>query len=287
MPLTVIPRRPSRTAVLTAVARALHREEPPPWVLDDPLALQLAGDEGAEVIRRFRAELATETLLSFTRWVCVRARLPEDIVETAFAKGVRQYVILGAGLDSFAYRRPALLDDLHVFEVDHPASQAWKRQRLEQMGVPPPSQLTYASIDFENQTLRQGLMSAGFDFAAPAVFSWIGVTMYLTIEAIRSTLGTIAAGAPGSQIVLTYNQPLSAIQGIGLELDSAIRGFATEGGEPFLSLFVPQEMEKLLRETGFVEIGHFGPEEAIRTYFPDRTDVRFGGAQRLILATVP
>src|SRR5207302_5918163 len=136
--LTVTPRRPSRTAVLTAVARALHREEPPPWVLDDPLAMGLAGEDGAEVAKRFRTELSNETLLSFTRWVCVRARLPEDIVETAFANGLRQYVILGAGLDSFAYRRTDLLTEFRVFEVDHPASQAWKRQRLKEMGVRPP-----------------------------------------------------------------------------------------------------------------------------------------------------
>src|SRR5207245_750495 len=122
-------RRPSRTAVLTAVARALHREEPPPWVLDDPLAMGLAGDDGPAVARRFRTELRTESLLSFTRWVCVRARLPEDIVEKAVEQGVEQYVILGAGLDSFAYRRSDLVSHLRVYEVDHPASQAWKRQR--------------------------------------------------------------------------------------------------------------------------------------------------------------
>ncbi|TME07980.1 MAG: class I SAM-dependent methyltransferase [Chloroflexi bacterium] len=284
--MTVTPRRPSRTAVLTAVARALHREEPPPWVLDDPLAMGLAGEDGAEVAKRFRTELSTETLLSFTRWVCVRARLPEDIVETAFANGLRQYVILGAGLDSFAYRRTDLLTELRVFEVDHPASQAWKRQRLKEMGVRPPPNLTYAPIDFEHQTLRRGLATAGFDFAAPAVFSWIGVTMYLTVEAIRATLATIATCAPGTRLVLTYNQPLSALHGIGLELDKAIRAFATEAGEPFLSLFVPKEIEALLTEMGFAEIMHFGPDEAIRTYFAGRSDVRFGGAQRLIVATV-
>jgi len=131
--LTVTPRRPSRTAVLTAIARALHREEPPPWVLDDPLAMGLAGDDGPVVARRFRTELSTESLLSFTRWVCVRARLPEDIVEKAVEQGVEQYVILGAGLDSFAYRRSDLVSHLRVYEVDHPASQAWKRQRLAEM----------------------------------------------------------------------------------------------------------------------------------------------------------
>jgi len=246
----------------------------------------LAGEDGADVAKRFRTELSTDTMLSFTRWVCVRARLPEDIVERAFGNGVRQYVILGAGLDSFAYRRTDLLTELRVFEVDHPASQAWKRQRLKEMGVRPPPNLTYAPIDFEHQTLRRGLATAGFDFAEPAVFSWIGVTMYLTVEAIRATLATIATCAPGTRIVLTYNQPLSALHGIGQELDKAIRAFATEAGEPFLSLFVPKEIEALLTEMGFAEIMHFGPEEAIRTYFPGRSDVRFGGAQRLIVASV-
>ena len=110
--------------------------------------------------------------------------------------------------------------------------------------------------------------------------------MYLTVEAIRSTLGTIATCAPGTRIVMTYNQPLSALHGIALELDSAIRTFATEAGEPFLSLFIPKEIEALLREIGFAEIMHFGPEEAVRTYFPGQADVRFGGAQRLITGTV-
>src|SRR5256886_3360098 len=272
--LTVTPSRPSRTAVLTAVARALHREEPPPWVLDDPLAMGLAGDDGPAVARRVRTELSPESLLSFTGWVCVRARLPEDIVEKSVEQGVEQYVILGAGLDSFAYRRSDLVSHLRVYEVDHPASQAWKRQRLAEMGVRPPANLTYAPIDFEHQTLRRGLTTAGFDFAAPAAFSWIGVTMYLTVEAIRSTLATIATCAPGTRIVMTYNQPLSALHGIALELDSAIRTFATEAGEPFLSLFIPQEIGAPLRESGVADIMDFGPEEAAPTSFSGRTEGR-------------
>ena len=104
--------------------------------------------------------------------------------------------------------------------------------------------------------------------------------MYLTVEAIRATLATIATCAPGTRIVLTYNQPLSALHGIGLELDKAIRAFATEAGEPFLSLFVPKEIEALLTEMGFAEIMHYGPDEAIRTYFAGRSGVRFGGLFR-------
>src|SRR4029079_12066623 len=123
-------REPSQSAILIAAARALHREEPPPLVLDDTLALPLAGDDATAMTERLRTTLPREALLAFSRWCCVRARLPEDVVEKAIDDGVGQYVILGAGLDSFGYRRPELLDRLRVFEVDHPASQAWKRQRL-------------------------------------------------------------------------------------------------------------------------------------------------------------
>jgi methyltransferase (TIGR00027 family) len=163
-----------------AVGRALHREEPTPTILDDYLALPLAGEEGPALIERLRAELPAQMLVALSRWACSRARLPEDIVERAVAEGIRQYVILGAGLDSFAYRRADLLDRLRVFEVDHPASQAWKQARLAELGIHHPTNLVFAPVDFETQTLRQGLEAAGFDFGAPAVFSWIGVTMYLT-----------------------------------------------------------------------------------------------------------
>src|SRR5687767_8803463 len=158
--MAVVRRGPSRTAVLTAAARALHREEPPPWVLDDQLALALSGEDGRLLAEQLRTELSPQALLGFARWCCVRARLPEDTVERALADGVRQYVILGAGLDSFAYRRGDLLDRLRVFEVDHPASQDWKRQRLDALGLARPPNLVFAPVDFERQTLRAGLEAA-------------------------------------------------------------------------------------------------------------------------------
>ena len=131
---------PSRTAALTAVARALHREEPPPWVLDDLLAFDLAGVNGEEVRDQLVERLRRPSLLPFIRWVCVRARLPEDVVEDAMLSGVRQYVVLGAGFDTFAYRRRDLMDrGLRVFEVDHPATQEWKRERLRELGIDLPS----------------------------------------------------------------------------------------------------------------------------------------------------
>ena len=202
---------PSRTAVMTAAARAFHREEPQPWVIDDYLALDLAGPEGPALLDRPRAEVPRPYLLALSRWVCVRARFPEDLVEQSIAGGVAQYVILGAGLDSFAYRRRDLLDRLRVFEVDHPATHAWKRQRLAELSMEPPTSLVFAPIDFERQTLREGLEQAGFDFAELAVFSWMGVTMYLTLDAINATLATLAQCRAGTRVVLTYNQPPAAL----------------------------------------------------------------------------
>jgi len=271
---------------MTAAARALHREEPPPWVLDDHLALGLAGDEGASITQRLRDELSAGELLTFSRWMCVRARLVEDVVERAVAGGTRQYVILGAGLDSFAYRRPDLLVRLRVFEVDHPSGQVWKRERLAELGVSLPANLVFAPVDFETQTLRAGLLEAGFDFAAGAVFSWIGVTMFLTLTAIEATLETVAACPPGSRIVLTYNPPLSALADQELAMQSRVSRLAGEMDEPFISLFTPAEAEALLHRCGFGEVEHFGPAEAIRTYFAGQPDVRLGVPQRVLIATV-
>lgn len=277
---------PSRTALLTAAARGLHREEPPPWVLDDWLALPLGGEEAVQMSQTLRHQLPGPALLAFTRWVCVRGRHTEEIVESAAAAGVSQYVILGAGLDSFAYRRHDLLTRVRVFEVDHPASQQWKRRRLGELGIDPPANLAYAPIDFERRALRDGLAAAGFDFAAGAVWSWIGVTMYLTIEAIRATLATIAMCLPGTRLVLSYNLPRTALNGLGLTLATTMRAIVSELGEPMISLFTPPEIEGLLRELGYDEVTHFGPDEAQARYFADRDDVHFGGVQRLVIATV-
>jgi methyltransferase (TIGR00027 family) len=282
----VIPKSPSKTAVMTAAARALHREEPPPWVLDDHLALGLAGDEGVSIAERLRDELSAEELLTFGRWMAVRARLVEDVVEQAVAAGTRQYAILGAGLDSFAYRRPDMLAQMRVFEVDHPASQAWKRERLAELGVRLPTNLVFAPIDFETETLRAGLLAAGFDFKEGTVFSWIGVTMFLTVAAIEATLETVGACPPESRIVLTYNPPLSTLKDQELAMQTRISRLAGEMGEPFISLFTPAEAEALLRRCGFGEVEHFGREEAIRTYFGGDPDVRLDVPQRLLVATV-
>jgi methyltransferase (TIGR00027 family) len=273
--------------VLTAVARAVHREEPLPWAIDDYLALPMAGQEGRALLDRLRAEVPRPHLLAFSRWMCVRARFTEDIVEQAAATGTSQYVILGAGLDSFAYRRGDLLRQLRVFEVDHPATQAWKRRRLAELGIQPPVGLVFAPVDFEHQTLQDALAQAGFDFGQLAVVSWVGVTMYLTLDAIHATLATLAGCRPGSRVVLTYNQPPAALTGSTAQIAATFAALAADLGEPFLSRFLPTGIAQLLHQHGFGQITDFGPDQARAAYFPVQADVEIAGAQRLIAATVP
>ena len=279
-------RSPSRTAILTAVARALYREQPPPLVFDDFLASGLAGEEGSPLRERLLTAIPQPLVLGFTRWVCIRSRFAEEVVDRAAALGADQYVILGAGLDSFAYRRADLMADLRVFEVDHPGSQAWKRQRLEELGVGIPDKLTFAPVDFEHQSLREGLEEAGFDFSRAAVFAWVGVTMYLTREAIDTTLGTIARCQPGSRLVLTYNQPDEVLDPFSIAVTRAFRAIATEMGEPFLSLFTRKEIHHLLSSHGLEVTEDFGPDEARAAYFGGRSGIEVAGAQRVVAATV-
>jgi methyltransferase (TIGR00027 family) len=272
--------------VLTAVARALCRQQPPPLIFDDALAAGLAGDDGQALSERIQTDVSRSQVLAFSRWVCVRARFTEDLVDQAMAAGVDQYVILGAGLDSFAYRRADVRDRLRVFEVDHPASQAWKRHRLDQLNVGVPGNLVFSPVDFESQTLRETLQDSGFEFARPAVISWIGVTMFLSLDAINRTLATLADCSPSTRVVLTYNQPREVLDDFSLRVTSALSAIAAEMGEPFVSLFVPDEIDNLLRGHGFGEIVHFGPQEARVAYFGGRDDVEIPGAQRLVVGTV-
>ena len=272
--------------MLSAAARALHREEPQPWVLDDRLALLLAGEAGTSMLSLVRRRLSSEELVAFSRWVCVRSRFTEDQVQRALAQGVRQYVILGAGLDSFAYRRSDLLDRLRVFEVDHPASQEWKRQQLKRISIQPPQNLVFADVDFETQSLVDRLIASGFDAGSRAVFSWLGVTMYLTTDAIKTTLRAVASCARDSVIVATYNQPLVALDDLSRRVTGALAAAVGDAGEPFVSLFTPDEAQQLFRQEGFRNTQDYGPEDARRDYFQGRPDVLIAGAQRILVGVV-
>lgn len=279
-------RQASRTAILSAVGRALHLDGPGPHVFRDDLALPLAGEAGAAVADRLRAELSDTQLLSLSRWTSLRARFVEDAVEQAIAAGMRQYVILGAGLDSFAYRRHELVTRVRLFEVDRPDSQEWKRNRLDALQVEIPQSLVFVPVDFERETLDGSLRRAGFDETQPTFFSWIGVTMYLGLDAVELTLRAIASFARGTRIVLTYDVPASALSGMQREVRDAVARVVSQLGEPFLTAFEPSEIESLLLRLGFRDIAHYSPADLVAQYLDGEDELRIGGPQRLLSAAV-
>ncbi len=216
----------SLTAIGSAMMRAAHLlMDDAPKILRDELAIGLCGFESemafraaleayrAEVAQRFTPDFARFELSSLRAIMAVRNRYAEDELKTALQHGVTQYVLLGAGLDSFAYRRRDLSDVLRVFETDHPATQQWKRARLRELNVTLPDNLTFVPIDFEKQTLREALRAGGYRMEEPAFFSWLGVTQYLTQDATLGTLQEIALLAPGSEIVFEYSVPEEQLNG--------------------------------------------------------------------------
>ncbi|HEY6378493.1 MAG TPA: SAM-dependent methyltransferase [Candidatus Dormibacteraeota bacterium] len=276
---------PSRTALMAAMGRALHRDGPPPHVLDDWLAADLAGEEGRAILDNMRANVTPDRLHAFQGWTAVRSRFVEDFVVSAVAAGVSQYAVLGAGIDSFAYRHAELLERLTIFEVDHPFSQTWKRRRLDELHITLPRNVVFAAVDFEAQSLGDALKASGFALDQPAVVSWIGVTMYLAREAIDATLDAVASCAPGTRIVLTYDQPPDVLDEKGRALLADVSGTAARYGEPFVSLFRRDEIERLLAEHGFDRVAHFSADEAVHRYFGGT----YGGmpdVQRLVTAVV-
>jgi methyltransferase (TIGR00027 family) len=188
-------------------------------------------------------------------------------------RGVSQYVILGAGLDTFAQRRPEIASRLKVFEVDQPGPQAWKRQRLIELGLGIPKWLRFVPVDFEaGGSWLEQLTASGFDVARPAVVSSTGVSMYLTKDAIMATLRQVAALAPGTTLAMTFLLPIEfadAEARPGLEL--AEKG-ARASGTPFISFFTPPEMLTLAREAGFRKVQHVSAAILAQRYFAGRTD---------------
>ena len=231
------PDQASRSAMSAAVARGTHRLwDDPPWIFDDPFALDLVGEGWEEFASASRSVARTEVVRQGHAGVLVRSRYPEDrLAESLYD----QYVILSAGLDSFHWRRPDLNDALRVFEVDHPATQAWKRERIAKLGLSVDEGHIFVPVDFEVQSFSESLDSAKFDRSRPTMFAWVGTTMYLTRESIESTLRLVATCAEGSEIALSYNQEREFVDDIGLEFLDAISPLATDGGEPILTDFSP------------------------------------------------
>jgi methyltransferase (TIGR00027 family) len=277
--------KPSATAMLTAMVRAAHLLwDDPPKIFEDTLALRLCGCESeaalkaqldqldAEIARSTSPDVALISRRSLTAMVIMRSRYVEDEVDEAVAKGVCQYVILGAGLDSFAYRRLDLAKVLHVFEVDHPATQAWKRNRLHAAGIKLPPNLSVVPVDFEKESLIDKLQTNGYRKDAPGLFSWLGVTMYLTPEAIFGTLRAIAALARGTEIVFEYNASKEVLDEETQNILGVVMAVAAARGEPMRSFFEPARLAKKVRELGFAEAADFGPDEALACYFAGHAD---------------
>jgi methyltransferase (TIGR00027 family) len=261
---------PENTAVRVALWRALHVEiDAPPHVLADVVGLQLvAPDEGW----RDRPDMSPFTR-PFRASILARARFIEDLVAEQVGRGVGQYVILGAGLDTFAQRRPELASRLFVFEVDQPGPQAWKRQRLVDLGLGIPSFLRLVPVDFEaGDSWWDRLTASGFDAAEAAIVASTGVSMYLTKDAIMATLRQIAALAPGSTLAMSFMLPIELVDPeIRPGLERAAAG-ARASGTPFISFFTPAEMLALASEAGFREVQHVSAAALAERYFAGRTD---------------
>jgi methyltransferase (TIGR00027 family) len=262
---------PDSTAVRVALWRALHVEvDAPPHVLEDKIGLQLAApDDGW----RRRPDMDPEGIRAFRASIVARARFIEDMVVEQAARGVDQYVLLGAGLDTFAQRQPEIASRLCVFEVDKPGAQAWKRQRLVACGFGVPDWLKLVPVDFEaGDAWGQKLGTAGFDAGRPAVVTSTGVSMYLTREAIMALLREVAALAPGSTFAMTFLMPLELAEPAyrpGMEM--AAKG-ARASGTPFVSFFTPEQILALARDAGFRDARHVSAAELAERYFRDRPD---------------
>lgn len=261
---------PDNTAVRTALWRALHvLADPPPHVFEDEVGLKLAApDEGW----RERPDMSAFTR-PFRASILARARFIEDLVAEEAGRGVDQYVILGAGLDTFAQRRPELASHMHVFEIDQPGPQAWKRQRLMQLGYGVPAFLHLVPVDFEaGDAWWDKLASSGFDTSQPVIVASAGVSMYLTRDAIMATLRHVAALAPGSTFAMTFMLPLDMLgPDVRPAAERAAAG-AKAAGTPFISFFTPDEMVALASEAGFKQARHVSAAALAERYFADRTD---------------
>jgi methyltransferase (TIGR00027 family) len=275
---------PDSTAVRTALWRALHVElDAPPHVLDDIIGLRLA-DPDADW--RSRGDMHPDGTRAFRASIVARARYLDDLVIDRAAAGVGQYVILGAGLDSFAQRHHDVA--VRVFEVDQPGTQDWKRRRLSEIGYPPGYDLRFVPVDFERgETFPDGLRANGFDAERPAVVSSMGVSMYLTKEATETTLRQVAAMAAGSVLAMTFMLPLDLTDAAERAMQESVEAAAARSGTPFISHYSPAEMEEMCRAAGFSAAQHVSPEDLTARYFAERSDgLRPPTAEQLIVATV-
>jgi len=268
--------RASMTAIGTALMRAAHTRLDDPVLIDDPWADRLIRDRERSSVRAAHDGVDLETALrrhpSYGN-VILRARYAEDALAEAVARGVRQYVIVGAGLDSFALRRPAFAADLEIFEVDHPATQQFKTSRLAECGIATPEGLHLVAADLSETALDDALAGSAFASQAPAFFAWLGVTPYLTREANLATLAAIARCARGGgELVFSYLDQRVFDVGDWPERAQRVRNVVAAAGEPWVSGFDPEVLAELLRGEGLELVENLGPDELAGRYCGGRSD---------------
>jgi methyltransferase (TIGR00027 family) len=276
---------PDSTAVRVALWRAMHLDvDPPPHVFEDALGLRLAEPHEGW---RSRPDMNPQFTRSFRASIVARARFVEDLLAERAGDRIQQYVILGAGLDTFAQRRPEIASRMRVFEVDKPDAQAWKLQRLHDLGFAMPDWLRFVPVDFEaGGSWSDALEAAGFDGGSAALVASTGVSLYLTKETVAATLRQVARLAPGSMLVMTFILPLELAEPDERPgFEAAIRG-ARASGTPFVSFFTPEEMLALARDAGFRTVEHVPASALADRYFANRRDgLRPGSAEALLVAS--
>jgi len=276
----------SRTADRVAERRAAHQVRDRPLVLDDPIALRVIRPEVAHELRTNPPTREANKLSPYLRaFFVMRSRFAEDALASAVSNGVRQYVVLGAGFDTFAYRNP--FPELRVFEVDHPATQAIKRQRLAHSEIEIPPSLTFVPIDFTTTKLDDALRGAGFDETKPAFFSWLGVVPYLERPAIDATFGYIASLPKQTAVAFDYSVPPESMSWTSRLIFNAMASRVAAIGEPWKTFFDPADLIADLRRLGFTSAEDFGAEALNRRYFAGRTDkLKIGGMGHMAMASV-
>lgn len=258
---------PSKTALRVALRRAAHQIfDAPPLVLADPIAVPILGREYAEDLRKTATRLHKPFSVSLRAFLVARSRYAEDTLAAAVAAGVTQYVILGAGLDTFAYRNPH--PNLRVFEVDHPSTQLWKRELLQKNNIAIPPSLTFTPVNFEHQSLPNQLRLCGFNPRIPTVFAWLGVVPYLTLPAFRSTVRYLAEQPIGSAVILDYAQPRDVLPPLEQLAHDSLAERVALAGEPFQLYFTPEDIATEL--AAFPRIEDLGSPEINARYFPLR-----------------
>jgi len=275
--------RASRTALGAAMHRAAHQLLDVPLVLVDPLALRIIGPGAERTLRSSGAGAGQRRGLR--AFVVVRSRFAEDCLADAIERGVRQYLLLGAGLDTSAYRSGH--GELSVFEVDHPATQAWKRVRLAEAGIAIPDTVRLVPVDFERQSLAVELATAGFDPGVPTFIAWLGVTPYLTGDAVTGTLRFVAGLPKESELAFDYVSSEAVGHDVRQAAERALAARVEAVGEPFRTIFLPEDLTGELRQLGFAEIEDLGAEGLNARYLAGRADgLRLVGRARLVRARV-